>query len=55
MNYEEIDKIAELEGEVRDLRGESNTYINALQRIERGDDPISSEIAKQALVMGARS
>ena len=52
MNYEEIDKIAELEGFSRELKSQNSTYRQALQRIQMGDDVVSSEIARNALIMG---
>lgn len=54
MQYEDINKIAELETEIRELKGERNIYKQGLQRIKMGDDVVSSEIAHNALVMGVR-
>lgn len=53
MQYENIEKIAELENEVRELKSQAGGFQNALQRIQLGNDVVSSEIARQALVMGA--
>ena len=52
MSYEEINKIAELEEENRELNAKCKTFENALTRIQLGNDVVASEIANQALVMG---